>query len=131
MRYPAQLFLVATIALAAACASGGSSSKGAVATGFRFDLISREQIIESHQNNAYDVVRALRPGWLRKRGIQSINFEGDIVVYLDTNRLGGPESLRQISAESVAYIQFFDAATATQRWGIDHGHGAILVSSRP
>jgi hypothetical protein len=131
MRYPTQLFLVATIALAAACASGETRSKSAVASGFRFDLISREQVIESHQTNAYDVVRALRPGWLRKRGAQSINFDGDIVVYVDVNRLGGPESLRQISAESVSYIQFIDGPTATQRWGLDHGHGVILVSTRP
>ncbi len=87
--------------------------------------------IDNAIDNAYDLVRTLRPMWLRKRGSNSINDDGDIVVYLNNARLGGPEALRQVETISVTSIRYYDAGAATYRFGSGHQHGAIQISTQP
>jgi hypothetical protein len=45
-------------------------------------------------------------------------------------RFGGPGALQQINASAIESISYRDGSTATQRFGTDHGNGAILVTSR-
>jgi hypothetical protein len=52
-------------------------------------------------------------------------------VYLDGVRMGGIDQLRTIDVRPVTYIRFFDGIAATARWGLDHGAGAIYVSTHP
>jgi hypothetical protein len=80
--------------------------------------------------DAFSVVQALRPRWLWTRGSTSINQEESVKVYLDGSLMGGPEYLRQIPVRSISSIRFMDGLEATNRWGLDHGLGAILVSTR-
>ena len=93
-------------------------------------VITAEEIAEINASNAYEAVARLRANWLRKRGVSSINREGSILVYQDGMRYGTPESLRQINATAVESITFLDGVQATQRFGIGHGNGAIIVNSR-
>lgn len=91
------------------------------------NVITADEARETNQSTAYDVIRSQRPTWLRKRGVQSIHSSGDIVVYVDNARLGGPEVLNQINVSAIEEIRYFDAASATQRWGTGHSFGAIQV----
>ncbi|CAN5283983.1 hypothetical protein BH20GEM2_BH20GEM2_14860 [soil metagenome] len=93
-------------------------------------VISAEELQAANQNDVCSVVELLRPQWLRPRGISSINQRESVKVYLDDSLVGGPESLRQISTRSVSSIRFLDGLEATQRWGLDHGLGAIQVFTR-
>ncbi len=52
-------------------------------------------------------------------------------MYHDDSRMGGVESLRWIPTSDIRYIRYYDPVTASGRWGLDHGHGVIYVSSRP
>jgi len=79
--------------------------------------------------DAFTAVQSLRPQWLRLRGSTSLRRE-TIKVYLDDALMGGPEQLRYITTSSISSIRFLDANEATQRWGLDHGQGAIVVSTR-
>lgn len=79
--------------------------------------------------SAFDVVQALRPNWLRVHGATSFSRNEFVRVYLDNSLLGAPDQLRSISAGSVSSMQYLDGVAATQRWGLDHGQGAILVST--
>ena len=45
--------------------------------------------------------------------------------------MGGVETLRTIDLRPVTYIRYFDGIAATARWGLDHGAGAIYVSTHP
>jgi hypothetical protein len=120
---------VLLLALAGAC--GSPATEGAAsAPRPNPRVITTEQISAAPVSNAYELVQTLRPGWLRRRGAQSIHNEGDIVVYYDQVRLGGPESLRSISVAGISRVEFIDAPTATQRWGTGHSHGVILVVTR-
>lgn len=116
------LFLLLFVSACVATQGSGSQSDR--------NLLTSEEIQQaSEYESAYEIVRNLRPQWLRKRGRQSIYNEGTIVVYLDDMKHGSPEALREISAESVRSIQFLDAAQASNRYGMDHTHGAILVNT--
>lgn len=124
LRAGAALLLVVA---GAACASagGGNSSTG----GNRSVLSSEELRVEVGRNLA-DVIRQLRPQWLVKRGATSFNNEGDIVVYQDGTRLGGPEVLRTIPTDAVESVRLLGAGEATTRFGTGHTHGAIVIVSR-
>ncbi|HEX6751541.1 MAG TPA: hypothetical protein VF092_29885 [Longimicrobium sp.] len=94
------------------------------------NLLTPEEIEQRHDANAYEMVRALRPGWLRGvRGASGLR-SATVVVYRDGMRIGGVSALTDISIESVKEIRFYNATDATQRWGTDHGAGAIFVVTR-
>ena len=117
--------VLALALLLGACATNGASAR----TG-RSDMIVQEQIAGRGFASAYDAIETIRGGWLRTRGATTlIGTEAEIQVYLDNTRLGGIETLRQIPAVNVAYIQWYNANDATARWGIGHGAGAIFVST--
>ena len=120
------LVLCAVLALSA-CGSTGARS--AAVRGDR-NLITSDELRQGVASNLYEFLESTRPMWLRKRGQSSILNEGDIVVYLDDNRLGGPETLRSLSTMAAESLRFLDAAAAQQRFGVGHSHGAILVYSR-
>lgn len=93
-------------------------------------VITAEELRAAGYSDAYRVVQSLRPQWLRTRGATSLSQPETIKVYLDGLLLGGPDQLRQITTTSISSIRFLDAIEATQRWGLDHGQGAIAVSTR-
>lgn len=115
----------------AACAPmspSGSAPVVAPAGGGR-NFISEEEIRTAAAANALDLVRGLRPMWLNKRGPQSLHYEGEIVVYLGTARLGGIQSLGELAVGTLTSLQFLDAAAANYRFGPGHPYGVILVST--
>jgi hypothetical protein len=80
--------------------------------------------------DAFTAVQTLRPHWLSNRGPSSFRQNVTVKVYLDGNLMGGPDYLRQISIHSISSIRHMDGLEATQRYGLDHGQGAILVVTR-
>lgn len=91
-------------------------------------VISHDEIEDVGEiSDAYNLVQRLEPQWLRKRGRSSIQQPGDIIVYLEDNRQGGPESLRQMDVIDIESIEFLRPDKATMRYGSGHDHGAILV----
>src|SRR5690606_10182341 len=94
------------------------------------NVLTAEEITRVAGTDAFSVVQALRPHWLIRRGPSSINFDETIKVYLDGNLMGGIEQLKQINVHSISEIRHMDGIEATQRYGLDHGQGAILVVTR-
>jgi hypothetical protein len=121
------LAIMPLLALSVACsASNGGTSRPARDR----SLLTLEEINRAGSQDAFTAVQALRPQWLQKRGAGTINLRESIKVYLDGNLMGGPEFLRQITLSSVGEIRHLDGLEATQRYGLDHGQGAILVFTR-
>lgn len=114
-------------ALTAAC-----SSNPAPADRARFDasLITREQILQGQFTNAYDAVKLLRGSWLNTVRPESFRYPAAIQVYLDGVRLGDVSSLSTVQTLPIQYIRYYNAQDATSRWGMDHGAGAIYVSTK-
>jgi hypothetical protein len=113
--------------LLAACAVAPIQHRGPTVD---HHLIAAEEIRAAGYTDAFRVVESLRPQWLRTRGPTSLSPRETVKVYLDGSLLGGPEQLQHITTSSIASIRFFDGNEATQRWGLDHGQGAIVVSTR-
>ena len=96
-------------------------------------MLTRDEIDDSSAGTAYELVRSLRPQWLRTRGLTNLAQAAgaeSIVIYLDNARLGPPDNLRRVPLGAVQYLRFFTAPEATLRWGGGHLHGAILISTQ-
>lgn len=114
------------------------------------EVLSVEEIRDAQGGTVYEIIRSLRPEWLRTRGTASIresargsasglddfdiNVQPGILsirVYLDGSLLGGVDELRTLDPGLVTEARFLTPAQATQRWGAGHLHGAIQVLSIP
>ena len=109
------------------CAAGSGAGGGG---GQDRKALTAEEMEASGYTDAFSVVQALRPLWLSTRGTSTINQQESVKVYMDGNLLGGPDQLRGIQIRSIASMRFLDGLEATNRWGLDHGLGAIVVSTR-
>lgn len=119
------------LALLLAVGCAGRPGQGPSTERQRRDVLTQTQILATRASNLYDAVVALRSNWLLPRGIDSFQSPGSVLVYFDDTRLGGVETLQTISPSSIGYIQYFDGTDASGRWGLDHGHGVIYVSTLP
>lgn len=107
-------------------------------------VITREEIALSGANNAYELIQSLRGEWLRsQRGVNqwSESARGAVdetsssitpgaprtIVYMNTTRLGGLETLREISLFELQRIEFVGPQQATTRYGTGHEHGVIQL----
>jgi len=99
------------------------------------DWIDAEEIRASSARSGIEVLRELRPQWLRARRTDLVHQGDDKVeahgerVYLNGSLLGGLEALDHVSIDVITGIRFFDAAAATLRWGAGHADGAILLTT--
>ncbi len=128
MRARFTLLLVGSLTIGGGCAtnpqSGGSGSGP--------DVLTLEQIRRIDAHDALDVVRRLRPAWLRPRGATRFGGEpvAEPVVYLDNVYIGDPRALAGVRAENLYEIQHLSASDATIRYGTGHTAGAILVTTK-
>ncbi len=80
---------------------------------------------------AMDLVEHLRPNWLRGRGAGSVLLQtSPIQVYVSGLRKGGIGALADVARSAVKEIQHLRGTDATQRFGMYHDSGAILVILR-
>lgn len=85
------------------------------------------EVGNSSQRSIADAIRHHRPHFLRTRGAGGPGVR----VYLDGVALGGPEQLEHIQVSAVAAVVRLSGREATTRFGVGHGDGAILVTTRP
>lgn len=120
--------LTALVILTLAGCAGGP----APATGAAYDpsLITREEI-QTHQfTTAYDAVKGLRGTWLNVHGTESIRYSLAIQLYVDNVHIGDVSALPSVPAMDIQYIRFFRGQEASARWGVDHGAGAVFISTK-
>ena len=96
------------------------------------DLITREQIEQNRFTNAYEAVLALHPNWTNVKAKALESAQPGVAVYVDDVRMPqGVEELRAIESQRIQFIRHYDPVEATQRWGVGHTEGAIMVSTQP
>lgn len=122
-----KLLLIPFVLTLTAC-SASSGAKGSAPRDRA--LLTAEDIQKSGAVEAFTAVQTLRPHWLVKRGSTSFRQTEIVKVYLDGNLMGGPDQLRQITTTSIESIRYMDGLEATQRYGLDHGQGAVLVFTK-
>jgi outer membrane cobalamin receptor len=121
------VLLLAIAVSIAGCASGGETRGDR-----RRDVISFEEIQASQLATAYDIIQALRPEFMRSRGVRSMAAAtGETaVVYVDGVRAGGLEALRALPRETLQDVRYLSAADATTAYGTGHAGGVIQVRTR-
>lgn len=96
------------------------------------NVITREEIAASMENNAYDAVAKMRPLFLKSRGSRTLDPQAisTATVFVDGQRFGELSSLRGISAISVEFIRYLPGTDAVTKYGMQYGQGAIEVFTR-
>jgi hypothetical protein len=94
--------------------------------------ITRDEVEASTQTDAYRLIYKARPGWLRARSPVGIGVNGvaPIQAFVDGMPVGPAEYLKQVPISVIESVIFLNGMEATQRFGTDHGNGAILVTTR-
>ena len=108
--------------------------------------ITAEQIAERQASNVYDLIKALRPNWFSVRGSATFQtrdavdaYSGkmvtvptppEITVYVDDIKFGTHDDLKSLPTSDIELMERLDAASATQRFGTNHEHGAIVIRRR-
>jgi hypothetical protein len=112
----------------AACTAGAGTPPPSRAS----EVIRAEEIQASSASNAYDLIRQLRPNWLRSRGPGSIRDPQPVlpVVYLGDISHGPVETLQGFSTNGIQEIRYINATTATTRFGSGHAGGVIQLFVR-
>jgi hypothetical protein len=125
---PSRLLLGVAFLTIAACAS--QTPRSATPPSTR-NTLTAEEMQKAGFPDAFTTVQSLRPNWLRTHGTTSFSRSANAIkVYLDDSLLGGPESLRSITMRSISTIRYLDGLQASERWGLDHSMGAIVVVTR-
>ncbi|HUR92329.1 MAG TPA: hypothetical protein VMY38_06615 [Gemmatimonadaceae bacterium] len=138
----ARIATVLLVSLSAVPATAGAQARPRVDR----SKITAEQIAARPASNVHDLIRSLRSNWFHVRGsatMQSrdavdpysgkavtVPLEPVIVVYVDGIRFGVDENLKSMPTTDIALIERLDAVTATQRFGTNHEHGAIVITMR-
>jgi outer membrane receptor for ferrienterochelin and colicin len=105
------------------------------------NLITAEEIAAHPARDLYELVRALRPVWMRGNAASITDIRRDpengqrdirarLVVMHDGSRMGELEELRRIPIETVGEVRYLDSRDAVARYGGEFSGGAILVNSR-
>lgn len=94
-------------------------------------VMTRSDLETSPGRTLYDHIRRVRPQWLSTRGPTTLaQAQREVVVYRDGIRIGGIASLRDMITDSVESVRYLSGPEASSRFGLDHQHGAILVTTR-
>jgi hypothetical protein len=116
--------LVATFLLACAPASTARPGQSA-------NVITKEELLETHAANVYDAITRLRPNFLHFRGQTTLRGAdtGYPKVYQDRILLGDINSLKSMNPTGIREIRYYNGPEASGRFGLDNVSGAIEVIS--
>jgi len=105
------------------CGTTSGSARGPA------NLLTRAEIETSSATTAFELIRELRPQFLRSRGVLSIEdpSAGYALVYMDNTFRGDLEALRTILVVDIDEVRYISSADATTRWGTGHAGGVIHV----
>ena len=129
MRASRGLLTLTILLIGAACAAASSSEDNR----YRSTLITWEEMQRRGQHSSlYTLIQELRPRWLRSLGPDTfLGQQGQVQVRMDGNPMGGVEALRRLSAYGVTSIQWVPPIDAAALYGLNHSHGAIVISTAP
>ncbi len=122
--------LLAVAFVASTCASPGGGARPSTSR----NEVALEEIRTTSARNAYEIVEALRPQWLRARGPVGLTDPTPNLpdVYIDGTPFGDIEALRSINVDTVRRLYFWGPGPAMVRYGEGHPRGIIevIVSGR-
>ncbi len=103
--------------------------------------ITENEIRRSSARSVTELIRSLRPQWLRSRGrdvlqVDSLHVGQDplaaqgVRVYLNGNLLGGLDAMDEVAVDALTGVSFLEGNAALLRFGAGNKDGAILLTTR-
>ena len=124
------LFLVTlSTTVVAACAS---ATQQATSDKPGRNQLTRDQLTAANTTNLYDAINKVRPEWLSSRGPTSVtnSTPTSVDVFMNGSMLGRAEALKDIGVLDVTQVRYWDAASASARFGMGHPRGVIELTRK-
>jgi hypothetical protein len=96
------------------------------------EFITQDEIGQAQGMNAYEVIHSLRANFLNSRGPTSLIGTSSPypTVYVDGQRYGSIEMLREIPAMQISSIRLYRSWEAMTRFGNGNMGGVIAITTR-
>jgi hypothetical protein len=124
---------VAAVVVAIACAPAQSTYDltDTPASAPRWaEVLTAEEITntKAEEVTAYEAVSRLRPNWLAAHGVTSFSKQGTAyaTVYMDDQKYGDLNMLKNFKAFQVAEMRYYDFTQAGARFGVAAGNGGVI-----
>ncbi len=125
--------VAAAVAAALACASAAPAveSFDTPTTAPRWaEVLTAEEITntKAEEVSAYEALSRLRPNWLAAHGVTSFSQKGTAyaIVYMDDQKYGDLNTLKNFKAFQVSEIRYYDFTQAGARFGVAAGNGGVI-----
>jgi hypothetical protein len=122
----------ATTSTASTTATAAATTAASAKVGRNADIISEAEIAQqSGVTNAYDLIRRLRPNFLRNVQRSSLRANPSApLVRLNNQVLGEPTQLRGIEVSLIQEIRYYSIVEAENLWSGDRGRPVIAVTTK-
>lgn len=127
-----RLITTGAVAVAiSACASTQASpdTTDRASHGSTSSTIVAADLQATRATNLYDAIQQVRPEWFRRTGATPIRNSVDhsVAVYIDNQRAGTVEILRQTNVSHASAVNYFSPSQAQMRFGEGNVNGVIQV----
>jgi len=98
----------------------------------RSNVITQEEIEKAAAQNAYELIRELRPAWFRARGVTSTRdvFAGGLAFFVDGIQATSMDALESLGAERIKEARYVNAADATTKYGTGYTAGVVEITTK-
>ena len=117
-----------TLVVAVAC----SHPKMGPGDTYDSQVITEDEIIASHANNAFEAIHRLRSNFLTNRGPTSLKNGASPfpIVYVDDQEFGPISTLSSIPAAQISLIRLYRVSEANAKYGTHNLTGVIAITTR-
>lgn len=127
---PVAVLAVLLVASTAACGARQGSVNPT-----RRNLVTRDELLTTNARMVYEALSRVRPSWMTSRGpanMGNVRDAEDAVanVYINGNRMGDLEYLREYYVIDVHEIRFYEPGEAGARFGMGNPRGVIEIIPR-
>jgi hypothetical protein len=127
--------LSAGLAVLLVASSGSCSTRGGETSTSNRNLVTHEELIATNARNTYEALERLRPSWMTSRGPANMGNVRDASesvanVYINGNRMGSLDYLKQVYVSDVHEIRFWNPGEAGARFGMGNPRGVIEIIPR-
>jgi hypothetical protein len=94
--------------------------------------LTQADLAAANTDNLYDAIAKLRPEWLSSRGPSSVtnSTPTSVDIYMNGTMLGKADYLRDMHLQDVTSVRYWDAGTASARFGMGHPRGVIEITRK-
>lgn len=112
----------------AACAPAGAAGPAV-----QHNVVTAADLAPMPTATVYEALSRVRPTFLRSRDVQTWDHPNPdpVHVYVNGSKTEGVDALKQIQADAVQEIRFYEPQDANTHFGTGNNGGVIAVTLKP